>query len=97
MLGETFDAKDTAAEIPLDGSHRAVGGAVVQEIDLDALIDQVADDVFDDVRFVVRGDDRDNREVRGHGRQAKFYGNGRRIAGLRLPVGPASRMSQTAQ
>ena len=71
-VSETFDAQDTAAEVRLDDSHRAIGGTVVQEIDVDALLDKVADDVLDDVRFVVRGDDRDNREIRRHGREGSL-------------------------
>ena len=66
-LRETLDGHDTAADVRLDGRYRSVRGAVVEEVDLDALIDEVADDVFDDVGFVVRGDDGDNGEVCRHG------------------------------
>src|SRR5439155_5914780 len=36
------------------------------QVDVNALLDQVADDLRDDVRFVIRGDDRDNGQLRRH-------------------------------
>src|SRR5439155_11713528 len=52
-VGAAFDPEDAAADVRLDRRHRAVGGAVIEEIDVDALLDQIADDVPDDVGFVI--------------------------------------------
>src|SRR5206468_5861308 len=52
--GEMFDAQHAAADESFDGRRGAVCGSIVHEIDLNALVNQVADDLLDDVRFVIR-------------------------------------------
>ncbi len=71
-LAKAFDLENAPTEVRLDGGDRAVGGAVIQQIDLNALRDEIRDDLGDDVGLVVRRDDRDNRE--GRHRRA-FYGS----------------------
>ena len=59
---KAFDRQDAPAKKGLHGCDRAVGRPVVEKIDVDALLDEIADDRPDDVGFVVRGDYRDNRK-----------------------------------
>src|SRR5439155_17022546 len=61
-----FYAQEAAAGESFDRRRGAVGGSVVEQVDVNALLDQVADDLIDDVRFVIRGDDRDNGQLRRH-------------------------------
>src|SRR5262249_28005195 len=65
-VSQRLDGEEAAAEEALDGGDGAVCRSIVQEVDLDALLDQISDNLLDDVRFVVRGDDRDNLEARRH-------------------------------
>ena len=53
-LRETLYPHHPAAEMTLDACHGAIRGAIVNEIDVHALMDKVRDDLFDDVRFVVQ-------------------------------------------
>ena len=46
-----------------DDADRSVSRSVVQEIDLNTLLNQIADDVLDDVGLVVRGNDRHDVEA----------------------------------
>src|SRR5262249_37726606 len=77
--GQRLDREEAGAGEALDGGGGAVGGAVVEQIDVNALLDQVNDDLLDDVRFVVRGDDRDNAEGARHA--PAFYRSLRALPG----------------
>src|SRR5437667_3511446 len=61
-----FYAQEAAAGESFDRRRGAVGRAVVEQVDVNALLDQIADDLPDDVRFVIRGDDCDNGQLRRH-------------------------------
>src|SRR5262249_4722313 len=65
---QTFDADHAAADIWFHGLNRAVGGAIVEKVDGNVLVDQITYGSADDVSFVVGGDDRNNREPSGHRR-----------------------------
>ena len=67
--GAPLDAEQPPPAIRLDRGHRAVGGAVVEQVDLHALRDEVADGLADDVGLVVGGHEGDDREVPRHRRQ----------------------------
>src|SRR4029450_7161794 len=62
-----FDSQHALSDERSDQIARTVARTIVNEIPLHALRDKVLDDGYDNVRLVVRGHDRDDRQRWCHG------------------------------
>ncbi len=85
-LAEAFDGDEPVPEEGLHGRPRSVGRVVVQEIDGYALIDEIADDLPDDVGFVVRRENRHDPELGRQAHDSGFYGKSMRAQARASPL-----------